>query len=219
RDGSDRGNIVLNAVLFHIVVGGAVLALLVLNPGLLEAIFNNTEVVQYGPLIGVAIFLWTLSSFLEVVVVANQETRLATLFIVGGQLSKTLLLVAAALWFGSIRSLACAAIMQGVLQTLVLFLYLRMKFWKNGVTFSRVVLRNQLSYAIPFGVAGLILRIYSDLHNYFVSYWFGAALYATYAVGCFNLPLTDILSDSIGSVTLPRVSYLQHAGRTREIVE
>src|SRR5215470_12384198 len=85
--------------------------------------------------------------------------------------------------------------------------------------FSSQVLRTQLSYAIPFGAAALILRVYSDLHNYFVSYTFGAALYATYAIGCFNLPLTDILSDSIGSVTLPRVSYLQHAGRTREIVE
>jgi len=49
RDGSDKGHIVLNAVLLHIVVGAAVLALLVLNPGLLEAIFNNTEAVQYGP--------------------------------------------------------------------------------------------------------------------------------------------------------------------------
>ena len=219
RNGIDKGNIVLNVILFHIIVGGAVLALLVFHPGLLQTIFNSAEVVQFGPLIGLAIFAWTLSSFLEVVVVANQETRLATLFIVGGQFTKTLLLVAAALWFGSIRSLAWAAIIQGVIQTVVLLVYLRKRFWQSGLRFSRQVLKTQLSYAIPFGTAGLILRVYSDLHNYFVSYRFGATLYATYAVGCFNLPLTDILSDSIGSVTLPRVSYLQNLGRTREIVE
>ncbi|MGH9827675.1 MAG: oligosaccharide flippase family protein, partial [Blastocatellia bacterium] len=219
RDGVDKGNIVLNVVLFHIVVGGAVLALLVLDPGILQTIFNSSEVVQYGPLIGLAIFVWTISSFLEVAVVANQETRLATIFIVGGQFTKTLLLVAAALSFGTVRSLAWAAVIQGTLQTVALIAYLKLRFWHNGIRFSRKVLKTQLSYAIPFGAAGLILRVYSDLHNYFVSYRFGAALYATYAVGCFNLPLTDILSDSIGSVTLPRVSYLQHAGRTREIIE
>src|SRR5215471_1405817 len=219
REGIDKGNVVLNVVLFHFIVGSVVLAVLGLDPGLLQKLFNSPEIVQYGPLIGLAILVWTLSSFLEVAVVANQETRLATLFIVGGQFTKTVLLVIAALWFGSIRSLAWAAVIQGTLQTLVLLAYLWRRFWKGGMRFSRQVLMTQLSYAIPFGAAGLILRVYSDLHNYFVSYRFGPGLYATYAVGCFNLPLTDILSDSIGSVTLPRVSYLQHAGRTREIVE
>jgi len=219
REGIDKGNVVLNVVLFHVVVGTTILVLLVLDPALLQKVFNSPEIVQYGPLIGLAILVWTLSSFLEVVVVANQETRLATLFIVGGQFTKTLLLVISALWFGSIRSLAWAAVIQGILQTIVLLVYLRRRFWQNGFRFSVPVLKTQLSYAIPFGAAGLILRLYSDLHNYFVSYRFGAVLYATYAVGCFNLPLTDILSDSIGSVTLPRVSFLQHAGRTREIIE
>jgi len=219
RDGVDKGNIVSNVVLFHGVVGAIVLTLLICDPGLLQKVFNNPEIVQYGPLIGLVVLFWTVSSFLEVVLVANQETRLATLCIVGGQFTKTLLLVVAALWFGSIRSLAWAALIQGVFQTLVLLAYLRLRFWQGGLRFSGPLLRTQLSYAIPFGAAGLILRIYSDLHNYFVSYRFGVALYATYAVGCFNLPLTDILSDSIGSVTLPRVSYLQHTGRTREIVE
>src|SRR5262249_42396675 len=197
----------------------AVMALLVFQPTVLQTLFNSSEVVEYGPLVGLAIFVWTVSSFLEVVVVANQETRLATLFIVGGQFTKTLLLVVAALWFGSIRALAWAAIVQGSIQMLVMLAYIRARFWQHGVRFRVHVLKTQLNYAIPFGAAGLILRVYSDLHNYFVSYRFGAALYATYAVGCFNLPLTDILSDSIGSVTLPRVSYLQNAGRTREIID
>jgi len=159
RPGVDKGNIVLNVILFHVLVGGAVMALLVLHPTVLQRLFNSSEVVQYGPLVGLAIFVWTVSSFLEVVVVANQETRLATLFIVGGQFTKTLLLVAAALWFGSIRSLAWAAIVQGAIQMVVMLAYLRARFWQHGVRFRVHVLKTQLSYAIPFGAAGLILRV------------------------------------------------------------
>jgi len=77
----------------------------------------------------------------------------------------------------------------------------------------------QLSYAIPFGIAGLFLRAYSDLDSYFVSYKFGPALFGLYALGCFELPLVEILSYSIGSVTIPRISYLQSIGNTREIIE
>jgi O-antigen/teichoic acid export membrane protein len=48
---------------------------------------------------------------------------------------------------------------------------------------------------------------------------FGAASYAIYAIGCFQLPLIAIISDSMGSVMIPRVSYLQKFNRHREIIE
>src|SRR5207245_3824786 len=47
---------------------------------------------------------------------------------------------------------------------------------------------------------------------------FGATEYAVYAVGCFQLPLFNILADSVGSVMIPRVSQLQHQQKPREIV-
>lgn len=219
REGTNKSAVVLNTVLFYVFIGGAVLALMWLDPALLGKLFNSEEIVAYSPLIGVAVLLWTLSAFLEIAAVANEETHLATIFIVAGQLIKTVLLLAAALWFGTLLSLVWAAIIQGIVQTIVLMAYLRKRFWTNGIQFRFEVLKTQLAYAIPFGAAALIVRFYTDFHNYYVSWKFGATLYAMYAVGCFDLPLIDILNYSIGSVTLPRVSNLASLGKTREIVD
>jgi O-antigen/teichoic acid export membrane protein len=75
-----------------------------------------------------------------------------------------------------------------------------------------------LSYALPLGIAGFLFSMQMDMHNYFVSNRFDAAAFAIYAIGCFNLPLIHILSDSVGSVMIPRVAELQKRGERREIV-
>jgi O-antigen/teichoic acid export membrane protein len=79
-------------------------------------------------------------------------------------------------------------------------------------------MRSQLAYALPLGFAGLLWGIQLDVHHYFVSNRFGPAVYALYAVGCFELPLVGILRESVGSVMIARVSALRHENNLREIV-
>src|SRR2546429_1511043 len=120
RERDHRGQIVLNIVLFYTLAAGVVAGALAASPRLLETIFNSPELVGYGPLIGATILLWVVSSFLETVALANEEAGMATVFIVASQLTKTALLLAAALAFGSVRSLIVAALVQGAVQTAIL---------------------------------------------------------------------------------------------------
>src|SRR5262249_31693850 len=138
---------------------------------------------------------------------------------VGSQLTKTLLLLAATLMVQSVWGLIYAAMLQGALQTVIMLLYLRSRFGVFWRSFKWSIMRRQLAYALPLGVAGVIIGLQSDIDNYFVANRFGAAAYAVYAIGCFQLPLIAIISDSVGSVMIPRVSYLQKFNRRREIVE
>jgi O-antigen/teichoic acid export membrane protein len=80
------------------------------------------------------------------------------------------------------------------------------------------MMRAQLSYALPIGFAGLVFGVLIDMHNYVVSYRFGAAAFAVYAIGCFSLPLVNIVGESFGSLLIPHISRLQKQGATREIV-
>lgn len=219
REQESRSQIIFNVVLFQLLVGGLAALALFLYPQSLGAVFGSTELTEYAPLIGLIILLWIVGAFLEVVVIANQEPKLATILIVISQFTKALLLLMAAVLLGSVWALVYAALIQGVLQVAILLFYLRARFgnfWRN---FSWSIMRMQLSYALPLGIAALLFRVHSDLHNYFVSYQFGAAAYAIYAVGCFNFLLVDMLGDAVGSVMIPRVSYLQSVGRGREILE
>ena len=218
REKDRQGPIILNILIFHLVMGSLGAFVLVFFPQVLTYIFNSSELVGYAPIIAAVIFFWVVSSYLEVVSVAHQEARLSTIFIISSQLTKTFLLLLAAIAFGSIRALIYAALIQGVLQTIILLIYLHSRFPKFWVTFDWAVLRMQLSYALPFGFAGLLFTLQTDLPNYFVSNQFDPATFAIYAIGCFNIPLVGILSESVGAVMIPQVSVLQKHGDYQEII-
>ncbi len=219
RERDRRGLIVWNVLLFYVFTAGVAGLALWLRPELLGSLFKSVELIEYAPMIGIAILFWVLSSFLEVVAVAHQEARLATVFIIASQFTKGMLLLAAALLFGSIEALIYAAIIQGVLQTLIMFFYLRSRFPQFWSRFDWPVMREQLSYAVPLGLSGVLFSIQLELHSYFVANRFDAATYAIYAIGCFQLPLVGILSESICSVMIPRLSFLQKQNQNREIIE
>lgn len=219
RDPRRRAQVVLNVVLFMLLTSGVVCAALVAWPGLLAAVFNDAALGAFAPLLGVAILLWVVASFLEFAMLANDEARLATFFIMGSQLSKTALLFAAALGLGTVRALVWAAIAQGAVGTVVLMVYLRSRFGPFWRSFSWRTARAQLAYALPFGLAAVVMQLQLDVPHYFISYEFGTAAYALFAVGCVNLPVVTILAESAGSVMIPRVSELQALGRMREIAE
>jgi len=218
NDISRRGQVILNVLLFNFIMGAAACLLLIFWPGLIARIFSDPTIVSYATPVGVVILLWLFSSFLETLAVANQELRLATIFIVGGQLTRTILLLAAALIFDTVQALVYAALIHGVLQSLTLIWYVSSRFPSLWRTFNWSLTTKQVAYALPFGFAGLLYTIQTDLHNYFVSNRFSPAIFAVYSIGVAQLPLVGILRESVSSVILPRISYLQEQGQAREIV-
>lgn len=214
-----RARIVFNIVLFYFAIAATLGLTLLLYPELLGLVFRNTDVVGYAPLIGLVCFFWILSAPLETVVIANNESRLATVIIVGVQLSKAALLLMAALSIGSVRAIIYAGTIHGIIQVSVFLWYLISRFGAFWTHFSWATMRRQLAYALPLGLAAFLMKAHGDLHNYFVSYKFTAADYAIYAIGCFNIIFTDIVGDAVGSVMIPRINYLATLGERREIIE
>jgi O-antigen/teichoic acid export membrane protein len=217
-DPARRNQVILNILLFNLIMGAAACLLLVLWPGLIAKIFNDPTIVAYAAPVGFVILLWLFSSFLETVAVANQELKLATVFIIAGQLTKTILLFGAALLFDSVQALIYAALIHGILQSVALLWYVSSRFPIFWRAFDRHLTLKQVGYALPFGLAGLLYTIQTDLHNYFVSNKYGAATFAIYSIGVAQLPFIGILRESVCSVILPRVSYLQEQGKEREIL-
>ncbi len=216
-----QGAVISNVLFFYCATGLLAVLLLWFFPHLLIPLIGGEvgpELVKYAPLIGWAILCWVGSSFLEVVAVANQESHLATAFIVNAQLTKTGFLFLAALWFGSIHALLWAAIIQGVVQATVLQVYLRSRFGSYWRNFNLQMLSSQVAYALPMGAAGMLSFAIADMHNYFVLHRFSAADVAVYGVGCFVFPLIGIITDSVSAILIPRLSYLQKQGATREII-
>ena len=218
RDPARRASAVFNILIFNTLVGGLAFVVLMLFPQSIGLVFHNDEITRLAPIVGLVIWFWITGAFLETVAVANQEPRIATSFIILAQLTKSLLMVGAVMIFATVESIVYAALFQGIAQTFVLLVYLSSRFPRFWKTFNLGFLREQLAYALPYGVAGLLWTLQTDIHNYFVGYRFSAADYAVYAYGCFQLPLVTMLSESVSAVLIPRMSTLQAAGDKREMI-
>ncbi len=212
-----RGAIVANVLLFYLAIGSLAALAIAMFPSGLAWAFNASEATRFAPGIALLVSLSVVASFLEIAPIANKEFRLGSALIVGTQLTRTALLVAAALLSGSIAWLLTAAIVYAVVQTLVMWTYLGTRFRHFWLQADPSLLWQQCIYALPFAFTGVLWTVQTDLHQYLVSSRFGASAYAIYAVGCFQLPLVGLLLESINSVLLPRFSSLAHAGDTHEI--
>lgn len=219
REPERRGQIVLNILLYCLFVGGAAGLLLALRPSLLALVFGQAALEGYAPLIGLVIALWIFGACLEIISVAHQDTRLSTLFILGSSISRTIILVAMVLAFGTIRSLIWGAVIHGALQTAALLIYLNSQFPGFYRQFDSGMLRAQLSYAVPLGVSGMLFTLQTDAHNYFVSHQLGPVVFATYAIGCFDLQLTTMIGEAVNSVLIPTVSLFEKQGESQRIIQ
>ena len=217
-DPARRGQVIFNILLFNLLMGGTACLALIVWPEIMDRIFRDPGITSYAPLVGFVIVFWLFSAYLETVAVANQELRLATIFIVVGQLSRTVLLFGAAFIFDSVQALLFAAIIHGMVQSGILIWYVVSRFPGLWQKFDWSLTSRQIAYALPFGLAGLLYTIQTDLHNYFVSNRFSAATFAVYSIGVAQLPLIGILRESVSSVMLPRISYLQEQGQEPEII-
>ena len=218
REESQRASAVLNILLFNFFAGAIACFVLFFFPQILGYIFRSDEMQSLAPLIGVAVWLWLFSMFLETVVVANQESRLATVFIILAQFSKTALMIVAVIVFSTVESIIYAAIVQGALQTVILLFYLNKRFPRFWRKFDFGFLREHLVYALPFGFAGILWTLQTDIHYYFVGYRYSDAELAIYRIGCFQLPLVTILAESVTSVLIPKMSQLQLEDDKREMI-
>lgn len=218
HDPNKRASIAGNALLFHVFVAMLAGATVFFWPRILVLIFGSADLVRYSSQIAVILLLWISSYLIESIATANQDVMYSTVFIITAQLTKSLAMLTAALWTRSVEGVLYAGMLQGFVQTAVLLWYLRRRFagfWRH-ISFS--MLRLQLSYTLPLGLAGLIYTLQNDAHNYFVSSAFGAAAFAIYSVGVAQLPLIGVMRESINAVLLGRVSYLQQQNQRKEIL-
>lgn len=219
RSPEHRARTVLNILIFNFAAGGLAFAVLYFNPWILGWLLRSAELARLAPLAGAVIWLWILGLFLEVVAVANREPKTATAFIILSQFTKTLLMTAAVVVFSTVDAILYAALVQAVLQVLVLLFYLGSRFPRFWTGFDPGFFRKQLAYALPFGLAGVLWILQTDIHNYFVGYRFGEVGFAIYAYGCFEFPLITMIYESISAVLIPKMSELQSEGRTRDIID
>jgi O-antigen/teichoic acid export membrane protein len=193
------------------------LVVLLCYPQILRLLFRTDELIPLAFLLGILAFLTLTASLVQILPTALQDVRYSTIFIVGTQLARAIMITVAVLYFRSVKSLIVAAILSQLLSVVVLYWYLDLRFPKFWRQFEWPSFRDQLSYALPFGAVGVIWVVQKDLDNYFVSATLGPRDYAIYAVGWLEIPFISLFLESVVQTLIVRVSKLQQEGRKEDI--
>jgi O-antigen/teichoic acid export membrane protein len=218
REPKRSGSVILNILLFHGIIGAVAALGLAAFPELLGWILHDDGIVPEARLIGLTILLWNIGACLDVIVIARGEIRMATAIIVSLGVVRTVAFLVAALLFGDVHAMVWAGIVYGFVVCVVLAGYIHWRVPGFVGSFSGDLMREQIAYSLPLGLAWILFVVQTDLHNYVVANRFGPALFAVYSIGTFQLPLVQLLQESANSVLIPTISRLQQQNAKREIV-
>ena len=211
------GQIALNILVYNFIAGWIPFLIIVLYPQLLRSLFRTDDLAPLAMLLGFLVLLTLIASPVLQIPTALQDVRYSTILIVGTQIARVIMLAAAALWFGTVKGIIWAALLNQVLGFALLYWYVDGKFPRFWAHFDWQFFKEQLAYALPFGAWGMIWVIQKDLDNYFVSAMLGPRDYAIYSVGWVEVPLLTLTVESVASVMIVRVSSLEQENRKEDI--
>lgn len=151
---------------------------------------------------------------LELSMTSQGNTRGAAIgYLVSDALRSVALTAPALLGFG----------LHGMMLSMCVFSFVRLAatWWvmvghSEGPLWDGPSFRRQLAYAAPFGAAILVSVPQHYAHQFMVSSVVSPELFAIYAVGCFQVPLVDLLYSPTSEVLMVQIGALERTGRIEE---
>jgi len=182
--------------------------------GVIGRSFSNPDLASYRWEQAVYVVCFMASFSLEISLTTQGKTRhSAVVYLVSDTLRAAAMVVPVLLGFG-LKGLMVAAAGFAVLRYLCAWgVMLRSG---EGPAFDRRLFVSQLIYALPFGAAMLVAVPQQYAHQYVVSSSVTPELFAIYAVGCFQIPVVDLLYTPTSEVLMVRLGELDKEGRAQE---
>lgn len=205
RQPENAGRFVGNALAVLAVAGVACAAAMVIFRDVLAWLFNNPEMPRYAALLAAYVLLMLLSAPLEVAMIARNRHRAATWSYALSDVLRAGLFILPAALTADLTWLMAGAVGFALARAVAMALWFR-RGVEGGVKPDRGLLREQLAYSLPFGLAVMVATLQTHYHQYAVSHEFDAATFAIYAVGCLQIPLVDFVATPTGDVMMVRMT-------------
>lgn len=209
-EAGDRRAFLGQTLLFLLVAGGLGALAVHCSGGLLEKVGGQALGEVAAPM---ALYVWLLlgGAALEAGLTAQGRTRAAAACFVCSDTARAAAFLLPALagrgLVGALWGAALFAALRTVSAWAVLLAGTR------GPLVRGRLLRQQVVYALPYGGAMLVAMPQQQLHQYAVSLSSSPAAFALYSVGCFNLPVVDLLYTPTTEILMYRIGELERKAR------
>lgn len=210
REPAERDRFVAQTLWTHLALGALAAAILLAGAPLLAAHFSNPELLAHAPWLAAFAGLAIAGAPLDVAWNASGRIGAAALARLSTDVGRSAALVAGALVTrdveGAFAGIAAAHAVRAALTFAILAR-------EHGLAVRAAALRRQIAYALPFGLAFLLVVPQQQLHHYAVGAAVSTAAFAIYSVGTFQLPVVDVLYTPVSELLQIGLAQADGAGR------
>lgn len=212
RDMRNAGGYFLNSLLLNVVVFTTAFACVGAFAEPLGRWLNMAVLEQAFWALALHTTFLMLSISCDCYLTARGNIRASAVFEIGGQVLASVGTVWAAWAYRSLQPVLVALVITRAVQLAAMLAYIHWKL--NGFKAERYFQgwREQLRYGLVLGVGGTFGTMLARLHDFFVSRYYGTETYAVYSVGCTEIPVIQLLSQSLAIVALGQFAALEKAG-------
>jgi O-antigen/teichoic acid export membrane protein len=210
REPALRDRFVAQALWTHLALGAVAGALLLLGSPLLAAHFGNPELAATMGWTAALTALTIAGAPLDVAWNASGRIGAAALARLATEMARSGGLVIGALALGTVEGALAGMTIAALARAVWGFVALARP---HGLAVNGAALRRQVAYALPFGVAFLLIVPQQQFHQYAVGAAVSAAAFAIYSVGTFQLPVVDVLYTPVSELLQIGLAESEGAGR------
>lgn len=208
------GNTLLTMIALSLV---AVVFLVV--PQLSSLFIKSEKLLQYAYLIGVCIFFYIPTQLLFPLFVIIGDKQSSVIFPPAEAIIRVVFVIFAALVFKSLKAIFIAIIIYHILLFAITLLYSYLPIRKiEGRLFDWVLLKSQLVYVIPFGLAVILNTLLRQFDKMLCISYISPEEYAVYALAFFGIPGINQIYDSVAEVYILNMSSAYKEGDNEKTV-
>jgi len=217
RNPREGGRYVLNSMVALTAAGAVCLVALATAGSPIAQWLGNSRLLPLLPFIGLYLLLMLASAGMEIAMISRGRCGWAAVSYACSDVLRVVLMMAPVLVRPDLTWLLLGVVSFALLRFCAALWYLRHEFDGDLAT-DAGLLKQQLAYAAPFQLYVLAHIAQETLPQFAVSYYFDAATFAIYAVGCLPIPLVDLVATSMGSVMMVRMGEEIREGHRNAVV-
>ena len=205
QSGGERARVIGNTLLYLVVAGLVVVGVLnQWNPWLPLAVRSLLQ--DSAGLSTIFLMLWVVVAMYDVLPTAETHTRLQANSTIGLALIRTVLLILAAWQTQEIVWVVLALVCVALLKLGLLLYYICRAGRGNRLGVDTILLKRQLSYALPFALGNSLFLMRLQADQWIVASLLAPALYASFSIAAVLQPIATLLRQPVYNAMMPRLN-------------
>lgn len=173
---------------------------------------------NHGLLLAAFLFVWNLGLLLDVLPNATGQIRWQAQAVLATSVVRATLIISAAVFFQRLEEVLIATLIAACMRVGLLAYFIARYCGIRLFPLDKQEFRAQLTYALPFGAAGLLWQTRKQAEQWIVAAVFPSAVFGIFSIATTLIMPFGMLRSVLSNLLLPKLSHLHLLGDHQELL-